>query len=191
MLVRGRGVWRPARLNVAGPPPADPGTREIAPGLRLGAAWTGGRLEVRLRQDQAPRPAPTGIAAIETHAAESTDVCLVTGPWYLTGMYFKNRSRYDGVRLTAKPVFSPRRIHGRRERKFYVNSGITHGFHYGWGSWRDRLSFAYLKEKVAKRFGRKPARQYRTTGRGSSLIPTMASTMANASISCPQVSVRP
>ena len=55
-------------------------------------------------------------------------------------------------------MFSPRRIHGRRERKFYVNSGITHGFHHGWGSWRDRLSFAYLKEKVAKRFGRKPAR---------------------------------
>jgi hypothetical protein len=60
VLVRGRGVWRPARLNVAGPPPADPGAREIAPGLRLGAAWTGGRLELRLRQDQAPRPAPTG-----------------------------------------------------------------------------------------------------------------------------------
>jgi mannosyltransferase OCH1-like enzyme len=91
------------------------------------------------------------------HAAESTDVCLVTGPWYLTGMFFKNRSGYDGVRLTSKPVFSPRRVHGRRERKFYVNSGITHGFHYGWGSWRDRLSLSYLKEKVAKRFGRKPA----------------------------------
>jgi len=39
-----------------------------------------------------------------------------------------------------------------------VNSGITYGFHHGWGSWRDRLSFAYLKEKVAKRFGRKPVR---------------------------------
>jgi len=92
------------------------------------------------------------------HAEQSTDVCLVTGPWYLTGRYFKNRSRYQGVRLTSKPVFSPRRIHGRRERKFYVNSGITHGFHHGWGSWRDRLSLAYLKEKVTKRFGRKPAR---------------------------------
>jgi CDP-glycerol glycerophosphotransferase len=70
MLVRGRGVWRPARLNVAGPPPADPGTREIAPGLQLGAAWTGGRLELRLRQDQAPRPAPTGVAATEPAATE-------------------------------------------------------------------------------------------------------------------------
>jgi len=92
------------------------------------------------------------------HAAESADVCLVTGPWYLSGMFFKNRSRYDGVRLTSKPVFSPRRIRGRRERKFYLNTGVTYGFHHGWGSWRDRLSFAYLKEKVARRFGRKPAR---------------------------------
>jgi mannosyltransferase OCH1-like enzyme len=92
------------------------------------------------------------------HAAEETDVCRVTGPWYLSGRFFKNRSRYEGVRVTSKPVFSPRRVRGRRERKFYVNTGITYGFHHGWGSWRDRLSFAYLKQKVAKRFGRKLAR---------------------------------
>jgi mannosyltransferase OCH1-like enzyme len=48
------------------------------------------------------------------HVPESTDVCLVTGPWYLTGIFYKNQSRYDGVRLTPKPVFSPRRVHGRR-----------------------------------------------------------------------------
>ena len=46
VLVRGRAVWRPARLHVAGPLPGDPGPREIAPGLILGAQWTGGRLQV-------------------------------------------------------------------------------------------------------------------------------------------------
>ena len=61
----------------------------------------------------------------------------------------ENRGRYDGVRLTPKPVFS-RRVNGRREGRFYVNSGITYGFHHGWGSWRDRLTFAYLKDKVFK-----------------------------------------
>ena len=50
VLVRGRGVWRPARLHAAGPPPADPGEREVAPGLLAGVAWTGGRLQVRLRR---------------------------------------------------------------------------------------------------------------------------------------------
>ena len=84
------------------------------------------------------------------HAAESIDVCLVTGPWYLSEIFFRNQSRYEGVRLTSKPVFSPRRIHGRRERRFYVNSGITYGFHHGWGSWKDRLTFDYLREKIYK-----------------------------------------
>jgi mannosyltransferase OCH1-like enzyme len=87
------------------------------------------------------------------YAATSEDVCSVTGPWYLTGVFYKNHGRYRGVRLTPKPVLSPRRVHGRRERKFYVNSGITHGFHHGWGSWRDRLNIAYLRQKLAKRLG--------------------------------------
>lgn len=93
------------------------------------------------------------------HAATASDVCSVTGPWYLSGMFFKNQSRYEGVRLTSKPVLSPRRVHGRRERKIYVNSGITYGFHHGWGSWRERFSWRYLKEKLAKRFGFGRSRQ--------------------------------
>jgi mannosyltransferase OCH1-like enzyme len=84
------------------------------------------------------------------HAAESIDVCLVTGPWYLSGMYFQNQSRYEGVRLTSKPVFSPSRVHGGHERELYVNGGITYGFHHGWGSWKERLTFAYLREKLSK-----------------------------------------
>jgi len=62
VLVRGRAVWRPARLHVAGPPPADPGSREVAPGLRLGAAWTGGRLEVRLGEEGQAGPGEEGQA---------------------------------------------------------------------------------------------------------------------------------
>jgi len=48
VLVRGGATWRPARLNVAGPTPPDPGPREIAPGVWLGVAWTSGRLRLRL-----------------------------------------------------------------------------------------------------------------------------------------------
>jgi len=93
------------------------------------------------------------------HAEKSTDVCSVTGPWYLTGIFMQNRSSYPNVRLTPKPVLSPRRVHGRRERKFYVNSGITYGFHHGWGSWRDRFNLPYLKERIAKRLGLRKARR--------------------------------
>ncbi len=42
MLVRGRSVWRPARVHTPVPGPAErPSPREIAPGLRFGARWAG------------------------------------------------------------------------------------------------------------------------------------------------------
>jgi CDP-glycerol glycerophosphotransferase len=47
MLVRGRGVWRPARVHTPAPGPAErPQPREVAPGLRFGARWAGLGLNV-------------------------------------------------------------------------------------------------------------------------------------------------
>lgn len=83
-------------------------------------------------------------------AATPSDVCVVTGPKLLTRVFYANRDRYTGVELTAKPVLSPRRVHGRYERKFYINSGVTHGFHHGWGSWRERLNLAHFRHKLSK-----------------------------------------
>ena len=49
MLVRGRGVWRPARVHTPAPGPAErPRPREVAPGLRFGARWAGLGLNVAL-----------------------------------------------------------------------------------------------------------------------------------------------
>jgi hypothetical protein len=95
------------------------------------------------------------LASIEANppADPATDVCIATGPWAVTRTYYADPSRYSGVRLLPKPVLSPRRIHGLRERKLFVNSGITHGFHHGWGSWKQRLSAAYIKRKLGRRFG--------------------------------------
>lgn len=83
-------------------------------------------------------------------AATPSDVCIVTGPKLITRVYLENRDRYQGVEVTGKPVLSPRRVHGRFERKFYINSGITYGFHHGWGSWRERLNWAYLRSRFAR-----------------------------------------
>ena len=64
VLVRGRGVWRPARLHAAGPPPADPGSREVAPGVLAGVQWTGGRMQLRLRRSTA-EPVASDVAPQE------------------------------------------------------------------------------------------------------------------------------
>jgi mannosyltransferase OCH1-like enzyme len=90
------------------------------------------------------------VQASPPFAASASDVCIVTGPMLLTRVYLHNRERYSGVRLTPKPVLSPRRVHGRYEKKIYINSGMTYGFHHGWGSWRERWNNAYLRRKIAR-----------------------------------------
>jgi mannosyltransferase OCH1-like enzyme len=90
------------------------------------------------------------LIANPPYAPTPADVCTVTGPGLVTKMYYASPERYQGVKLTPKPVFSPRRVHGRRERKFYVNSGITYGFHHGWGTWRERWSTTWLARRLRK-----------------------------------------
>jgi CDP-glycerol glycerophosphotransferase len=47
VLVRGHGVWRPARLHTPVRGSAErPGFRQVAPGIRFGAWWTGRKLQV-------------------------------------------------------------------------------------------------------------------------------------------------
>src|SRR6516162_6992969 len=42
MLIRGHGVWRPARVHTPVPGPAErPRPHQVAPGLRFGARWAG------------------------------------------------------------------------------------------------------------------------------------------------------
>ncbi len=71
MLVRGRGVWRPARLNEAGPPPADPGVHEVAPAIQAGAVWTGGRLQLRVGAGGQSEPA-AGLALEQSWDRDGT-----------------------------------------------------------------------------------------------------------------------
>lgn len=88
-----------------------------------------------------------------THRAH--DVGTATGPGLVTRVFVANRERYTGVMLAPQPVLSPRRIHGRRERRIFLNNGMTCGFHHGWGSWRERLSGSYWRIKLRKVFGRR------------------------------------
>jgi CDP-glycerol glycerophosphotransferase len=54
ILVRGRGVWRAARLHSPVPGSAErPAARQVAPGVRLGARWLGKRLHVQVTRTPA------------------------------------------------------------------------------------------------------------------------------------------
>jgi CDP-glycerol glycerophosphotransferase (TagB/SpsB family)/glycosyltransferase involved in cell wall biosynthesis len=73
VLVRGRGVWRAARLHSASPPPDDPGPRRVAPGLTAVLQWTGGRLQIRFRREGTrPAEAPGSAAAPRSVALEQS-----------------------------------------------------------------------------------------------------------------------
>jgi mannosyltransferase OCH1-like enzyme len=98
------------------------------------------------------------LETLATHppeVADYFDVVYATGSVFLTSVLSRNRSRYDDYTLLSKPVLSPLRVHGRRERKLYLNSGVTYGFHHGWGTWKERASLTYAQTKIAKWFARK------------------------------------
>lgn len=78
------------------------------------------------------------------------DVVKATGPGFLTRVFYANAEKYEGVRVEPRPVFSPYRMRGRNERQVLLNSGVTHGIHHAWGSWRERWSLTYLRTKAAK-----------------------------------------
>ncbi len=65
VLVRGRAVWRPARLHSPGPEAEHPEPMQLAPGVSFGAHWAGKRLQVRLnREPQPPAPAASPAASV-------------------------------------------------------------------------------------------------------------------------------
>ncbi|HXS62203.1 MAG TPA: bifunctional glycosyltransferase family 2 protein/CDP-glycerol:glycerophosphate glycerophosphotransferase [Streptosporangiaceae bacterium] len=73
VLVRGRSVWRPARLHSPGPGAENPEPVQVGPGVSFGAHWAGRRLQVRVRRGSPTTPA-------EPHAC-------VTGAWSPDGSF--------------------------------------------------------------------------------------------------------
>jgi CDP-glycerol glycerophosphotransferase len=77
MLVRGHGVWRPARVHTPVPGPAErPQPRQIAPGLRFGARWAGLGLNVAVWRLGA---LVTGHAWHEDNPSAEVEVELAAG----------------------------------------------------------------------------------------------------------------
>ena len=78
------------------------------------------------------------------------DVCGLTGPGLLSRIYRENHQHYGHVTLEPRRVFHPFRMRGKNERQILLNNGTTIGVHHASGSWRERLTLVYLKEKLRK-----------------------------------------
>ncbi len=80
VLVRGRAVWRPARLYTPDPPTGQPPAVQIAPGVNLGAYWAGRRLRIRLS-----RGAASASASAPQIAADAPAPAVVEQAWTSDG----------------------------------------------------------------------------------------------------------
>jgi mannosyltransferase OCH1-like enzyme len=81
------------------------------------------------------------------------DIPETTGPGLVSRIFWKHQAEFPAATVTPRPTFSPHRTHARGERAQLLNNGITHGLHWGSGSWKERGSPTYLARKVGKILG--------------------------------------
>jgi CDP-glycerol glycerophosphotransferase len=79
VLVRGRSVWRPARLHSPGPDAEHPTSIEVAPGVTFGPHWAGRRLQVRVRREPSTAPVAPASGAVLSAAWSPDGRLLLTG----------------------------------------------------------------------------------------------------------------
>ncbi len=118
VLVRGRSVWRPARLHSPGPGAEDPKSIEVGPGVCFGPHWAGRRLQIRVRRGSPAAPAAPADATAGLSAAWSADGRLLltgTAPTDWTGPV--ELRHLDGWERHTFPITttSADRQDGRRE----------------------------------------------------------------------------
>jgi CDP-glycerol glycerophosphotransferase (TagB/SpsB family)/glycosyltransferase involved in cell wall biosynthesis len=73
VLVRGRSVWRPARLHTPGPQAQLPLVADVAPGISFGAYWAGRRLTIRLDRES--------LAVDESRAVDAARTAAIEQAW--------------------------------------------------------------------------------------------------------------
>ncbi len=80
-----------------------------------------------------------------------TQIVEATGPSLLTRIY--NTNDYPDICLPERLMYHPPSPHNRKDIEQIKNNGISMGIHHLWGSWKERWTLAYLKQKVKKNFG--------------------------------------
>jgi mannosyltransferase OCH1-like enzyme len=79
-----------------------------------------------------------------------TQIVEATGPRLLTRVYRKNSYQY--IYLPDRLIYHPGSPSSKKEVEKIKNNGISLGIHHPWGSWKERWTLIYWKNKVKKLF---------------------------------------
>ena len=71
-----------------------------------------------------------------------------TGPGLLTRIY--NNKVYEDIYLPERLVYHPPSPNNKKDVDKIKNNGISLGIHHPWGSWKERWTLSYLKNKIKK-----------------------------------------
>ena len=77
-----------------------------------------------------------------------TQVYHATGPQYLTRIF--NEKNYSDVYSPERLVYHPPSPHSKKDIRRIKNNGISLGIHHPWGSWKERWTLAYIRDKAQK-----------------------------------------
>lgn len=77
-----------------------------------------------------------------------SEVINATGPGLLTRIFKANN--YTDIYLPDRLVYHPPSPNNKKDAEKIRNNGISLGIHHPWGSWKERLSLTYLKNKFKK-----------------------------------------
>lgn len=75
-------------------------------------------------------------------------VVEATGPLLLTRIFYQNS--YDSIYTPERMVYHPESPNNKKDIKKIKENGISLGIHHPWGSWKERFSITYLKNKWKK-----------------------------------------
>lgn len=80
------------------------------------------------------------------NTANYTAVVKATGPLFLSRIYYAGN--YSDCWTPERILYHPDTPKNGQDYKNILNSNSSLGIHHGWGSWKDRFSFVYLKRKL-------------------------------------------
>jgi len=86
------------------------------------------------------------------HVDYFTQIGAATGPVFLTRIYYHNT--YKDIITPDRIFFHPRPPKNKAEYQAILDKGISYGIHHGWGSWKERFNWRYIKIKAKKLFKR-------------------------------------